>query len=89
MLGFGNGKETAGPPARTSLELQHLLAIIEAQQIRIENLEQCVMMISYALRVNFDRVDQNCGVLEENIHRMASMVIRPPKDLLNGHDEVN
>lgn len=88
MYGFGKDqKDPAGPPALTSQELQFKLSLMEA---RITNLEECMNAIALALRANLDRIDYNTQTLDKNMHNLASLLLRPPKDFLHGsNDEVN
>lgn len=88
MLGFGkNQKDPAGPPALTSQELRFKLDLLE---VRMSNMEECINAIAMALRANLDRIDYNTQTLDKNMHNLASLVLRPPKDFLNGsNNEVN
>lgn len=79
-------KRRAEPSAPTTQELLFRLKVLEA---RVYNIEDCIMKLCEGFRLHVERLDHQDHVLNENMHRIASMAIRPPKDLLGGDREVN
>lgn len=78
-------KKPAGPPAQTSLEQQQLVML----DMRIRRLELALIELCDGLKFNLDRIDHNTAMLENSIHTLASMTLRPPKDILNNNNEAN
>jgi hypothetical protein len=81
---FGFGKKPVGPPALTSLEVK-----IYELEMRILGLEEAVIELCKGLRLQLDRIDHNTTMLDKNMHNLAAMTLRPPKDLLGGGQEPN
>lgn len=82
-------KKPAGPPAQTSLEQQELMFRLQCLELRVAGLEQAILTICDGFKYHMDRIDHNTAMLDKSIHNVASMAIRPPKDLLNGNNEAN
>lgn len=81
-------REAAG---LTSLENQvaeqaFRIAMLEA---KIQDIHMAIEMLCQGLRAHLIRIDQNTVSLKQNIDSVARHTIRPPKDLLNGNNEVN
>ena len=90
MFGFGkHRKDPAGPSALTSLEQQLSAIKIADMELRIAGLEKAVLMLCDGLKYHLDRIDENTMRLDKNMHSLAAMTLRPPKDLLNGGSEPN
>lgn len=90
MFGFKKPSKNVGSASGlTSLE-QQLSAIKMAElEMRITGLERAIMELCYGLRANLDRIDANVIQLDKNMHNLAAMTLRPPKDLLGGGQEPN
>lgn len=82
-------KKPAGPPALTSLEQQELLFRVQCLELRVAGIESAILSLCDGLKYHLDRIDHNTAMLDKNIHSVASMTLRPPKDLLNGNNEAN
>lgn len=82
-------KKTAGPPAHTSLEQQDLEFRLQCLELRIAGIEQAILTICEGFKYHMDRIDHNTKALDKNMHNLAAMTLRPPKDLLNGNNEAN
>lgn len=80
-----NQKPAVEASGLTSQERQRL----EALEVYVVNLDSALIELCYALKAHIERIDQNTRALDNNFQRLASMTIRPPKDLLNGPDEIN
>lgn len=87
------GKKTAKNPVEasglTSQERQQLYFRVALLESRLESIEYGIVELCQALRQHIDRIDQNTQALDRNMHRLAELTIRPPKDLLNGQNEAN
>jgi len=81
---FGFGKKPAGPPALTSLDVK-----VYELEMRIVGLEEAIIELCKGIKMQLDRVDHNTVMLDKNMHNLAAMTLRPPKDLLNGGQEPN
>ena len=79
-------KRRAEPAAPTGQELLFKVGLLE---LRILNLEECIMKLCQGLRLQIDRLDHQDRTLLDSMHRLVSMAIRPPKDLLGGNKEPN
>lgn len=86
MFGFKKQpKDTVEASGLTRLEQQKLVEL----DMRILGLERAIIELCYGLRANLDRTDSNVIQLDKNMHNLAAMTLRPPKDLLNGGQETN
>lgn len=85
MFGFGKAQKT---PVEASglIEVKTRLVHLE---MRVLGMEQAMLEMCYAMRGHLDRIDDNTKTLNRNMHRLAELSIRPPKDLLNGNEEKN
>ena len=79
---------SSGPPARniSGTCLGHQTNTIKLLELetRIIRLEQAFIDLCDGLRVNLDRIDRNTQLLDKNTQNLASMTLKPPKDLLGG-----
>lgn len=92
-------KTSAEPPAPTSLNgtpqilKPSEMTIQDVKLIQLEmrliGLEQAVMELCKGLKYHLDRIDSNTQQLDKNMHNLAAMTLRPPKDLLGGGSEPN
>ena len=73
----------------TSLEQQLSAIKIAELQMRIHGLEVAIVELCKGLKYHLDRIDANTQQLDKNMHNLAAMTLRPPKDLLNGGSEPN
>ena len=64
-------------------------ARISQLESRVFCLEQAVMELCLGLRSQLDRIDANAIQLDKNMHNLAALTLRPPKDLLGGGQEPN
>lgn len=87
------GKKPAKTPVEasglTSQERQQLYFRVALLESRLETIEHGIVELCSALRQHIDRIDDNTKALDRNMHRLAELTLRPPKDLLNGSNEVN
>ena len=90
MFGFKKQpKNTVEASGLTGLE-QQLSAIKQAEmEIRIHGLEVAIIELCKGLKYHLDRIDANTQHLDKNMHSIAALTIRLPKDLLNGGSEPN
>jgi hypothetical protein len=58
-------------------------------EMRIAGLEQAIIVLCQGIKFQLDRVDSNTIQLDKNMHNLAAMTLRPPKDLLGGGQEPN
>lgn len=82
-------KSPAGPPALTSLEQQLSAMKIAELEMRIAGMEHAIIELCHQLKNHLDRIDQNTMMLDKNMHHLAALTLRPPKDLLGGGQESN
>ena len=84
MFGFKKQPKTAaGPAALTSLEQQVCSKVVELDA-RVTGLETAIIELCQGLKMHLDRIDENTRRLDKNMHNLAAMTLRPPKDLLGG-----
>jgi hypothetical protein len=81
---FSFKKKPAGPPALTSLDVK-----VYELEMRILGMEQAIVELCHHLKDHLDRIDHNTVMLDKNMHNLASMTLRSPKDLLDGGQEIN
>lgn len=81
-----NPVEASGLTSQERQQLMFRMAVLES---RLEAMEYGIVELCQALRQHIDRIDENTKALDRNMHRLAELTIRPPKDLLNGNNEVN
>lgn len=85
MSWFDKGSaKTPKPPALDAKDQK-----IYELEIRLADLEQAIIELCRGMSAQFDRIDQNTAMLDKNMHRLATLTIRPPKDLLGGNQETN
>jgi hypothetical protein len=84
MFGFGDQprKSPVGPPALTGLE--HQDRYLRDIEIRIAALEESIVQMCFLMKQHLDRIDHNTQTLDKNMHKLAQLTLRPPKDLLGG-----
>lgn len=84
MWPFNGQEKPKSPPAMTEQDekIYHLL-------MRIEDLENHIADLEEALALHIQRIDHNVVMLDKNMHNLASLTLRPPKDLLGGNQEPN
>lgn len=81
-----NGQHKPGTkPPELSSQDQKLYEL----EMRIVGLEETINILCQALKDNLDRIDENTQALDNNMHRLAALTLRPPKDLLGGTQEPN
>lgn len=80
MFGYIN-KDKAGPPAQQLIDIK--LAELE---IRMHNMEIGIVDICRSIGEQIDRIDENVKILDKNMHSLASLTLRPPKDMLGGSE---
>lgn len=82
FLGFGKSrKDPAGPSVLTSQNVEQHIKMLE---LRCANLEQAIIEICFSMRAQIDRLDTNQQTLDKNMHSLAALTLRSPKDLLGG-----
>jgi len=84
-------KKSGEGSALTSLENQvaeqaFRIAMLEA---KVQSIEMAIMNLCTGFRMHLERIDQNTLLLKSHIESVARKTIRPPKDLLNGNNEIN
>lgn len=93
MFGFEKKpkNDPAGPSALTSQDvvIRELKFKMALQDARIENLENCIVEMCKGFRAHIDRIDHNTELLDKHMHQLASLTLGKPKNLLDGHNEVN
>lgn len=86
LFNFGK-KATAEPSALTGLNNPEFK--LKMLELRVAGLEQAILDLCVGIRMHIDRIDHNTAMLDKNLHNVAAMTIRPPKDLLGGTQEPN
>ena len=88
MLNFfkNTEKRPAEPLAPNTLGQQDMVFRIQVLEARVINLEQCILTLCEGLKQQVARLDQQDNVLDANMHNLATLTIRPPKDLLGGQE---
>jgi uncharacterized coiled-coil protein SlyX len=90
MFGFKRSSKNNGEAfGLTSLEQQVSAVKIAELEMRIAGMEQAIITLCGHLKEHLDRIDQNTLMLDKNMHNLAAMTLRPPKDLLGGGQEPN
>lgn len=80
-------KRTVEASGLTSLEQQVSAIKIAELEMRILGLEQAIIELCHNLSFNLTRTDNNIKQLDNNIRILASMTLRPPRNLLNGEGQ--
>lgn len=78
-------KTPVEPPAPTSLDEARLRAL----EAKVCEIQDAIIEICLSMREHLDRIDHNTEMLNKNMHNLAALTLRPPKDLLNGNNEAN
>jgi hypothetical protein len=81
---FGFSKKQPAPPALTNQDVK-----LYELEMRILVMEQAVVELCHHLKEHLDRIDHNIVMLDKNMHNLAAMTLRPPKNLLGGGQEPN
>jgi hypothetical protein len=90
MFGFKKQPKNVGSASGlTSLEQQTSAIKIAELEARVAGLERAVIELCYGIRAHIYRMDHNTMMLDKNMHNLAAMTLRPPKDLLGGGQEPN
>lgn len=88
---FNSKSNPSEPPALDAkdekiYELAIRIAELEKQMC---DMSDAVTELCLAIRQHIDRIDLNTTMLDKNMHKLAEMTLRPPKDLLGGNQETN
>lgn len=92
MFGFNDkprkqAEKTAGPSVPTSLEgvtLESLAVEMYKLEMRVFSIEQAILQLCTGIQEHINITNQNMRQLDQNMHNLASMTLRPPKDMLGG-----
>jgi hypothetical protein len=85
---FSGKHSRPAPSAHTDLEQQLCQKVVELDA-RMAGLEQAIIDLCQGLKMQLDRIDHNTVMLDKNMHNLAAMTLRPPKNLLEGGQEPN
>lgn len=73
----------------TRLEQQDLILKLSLLEARVNGMERAILELCNGIGYHLDRIDNNFATMDRNMHNLAAMTIRPPKDLLGGNQEPN
>lgn len=82
-------KHPAGPSAHDGESRQELLVRVALLEARLQLFDDCLVKLCYGVQSRLERIEDNIRTLDNNMHTLASMTIRPPTDMLGGGQETN